>query len=130
MRVRAAFGDLAVLLASGVVAALGARWLDVPFVAGQLAPLAFFVLSFSFLYFVVPLAFWGGTPGMIWAGLAARTEVSEPLSFGQTVLRWLGTWITWALLGLPGLLALTGRSLTDRISGSATYRLAAPGTRA
>jgi uncharacterized RDD family membrane protein YckC len=70
---------------------------------------------------VVPLAFWGGTPGMIWCGLVARNAVSEPLSFGQSVLRWLGAWLTWALAGLPGLLALGGRSLSDLLSGSATY---------
>jgi len=125
-RLRATCGDLAALVAAGVLAALGAQRLDAPLGREQLAPLAMFVLSFSFLYFVVPLAFWGGTPGMIWSGLAARTQVSEPLSFGQTVMRWIGTWMTWALLGLPGLLALTGRSLADRLSGSSTYLLTAP----
>jgi uncharacterized RDD family membrane protein YckC len=123
-RGRAAVGDFAVLAAAGVVAAAGASRLGVAVDAAGLAPLALFVLSFSFVYFVVPLAFWGGTPGMIWSGLVARNAVTEPLSFGQSVLRWLGTWLTWTLAGLPGLLALSGRSLTDRLSGSATYDLA------
>lgn len=125
-RGRAAAGDLAVLAAAGVVAAAGARSLDATLGAAELPPLALFVVCFSFVYFVIPLAFWGGTPGMLWAGLVARNAVSEPLSFGQSVMRWLGTWLTWGLGGLPGLLALGGRSLTDRISGSATYELAPP----
>jgi uncharacterized RDD family membrane protein YckC len=128
-RGRAAAGDLAALAAAGVVAAAGASRLGVAVEGAGLVPLALFVLSFSFVYFVVPLAFWGGTPGMIWSGLVARHAVSEPLSFGQAVLRWLGAWLTWSLAGLPGLLALTGRSLTDRLSRSATYDLAAQPSR-
>lgn len=123
-RGRAAAGDLAVLLAAGVVAGVSAAGLGAQIELAQAAPLALFVVSFSFVYFVVPLAFWGGTPGMIWSGLVARNEVTEPLSFGQSVLRWFGTWLTWVLAGVPGLLALTGRSLTDRLSGSATYDVA------
>ena len=38
-------------------------------------------------------------------------------------MNWLGHWLTWLLLGLPGLLALSGRSLADRLSGSCTYEL-------
>lgn len=120
-RSRAAAGDLAVLAAAGVLAAIGASALGIAVGIAHLGPLAVFVLAFSFVYFVVPLAFWGGTPGMIWIGLVARNAVTEPLSFGQSVLRWLGAWATWALGGLPGLLALSGRSLTDRLSSSATY---------
>jgi uncharacterized RDD family membrane protein YckC len=118
-------GDLVVVAATGAVAALGARWLDAPIGVGQLGPLALFLLAWSFVYFVVPLAFWGATPGMSWAGVVARTSPSEPLSFGQAALRWLGTWLTWATLGLGGLLALTGRSLADRVSGSTTHPQAA-----
>ena len=58
---------------------------------------------------------------MLWAGLVARCGASEPLSFGQSVARWLATWLTWLLGGLPGLLALSGRSLVDRLSGSTTF---------
>ena len=88
-----------------------------------LIPWAIFLLAWSFLYFVVSLAFWGQTPGMAWAGLIARVGESEPLSFGQTARRWAATWLTWACAGLPGLLAFTGRSLADRMSGSRTYAL-------
>ena len=87
------------------------------------AALLLFLLAWSFLYFVVSLAFWGQTPGMAWAGLIARSGASEPLSFGQTAQRWAATWLTWALVGLPGLLALSGRSLADRLSGSRTYEV-------
>jgi hypothetical protein len=82
-----------------------------------------FLLCFSFLYHVVPLAFWGQTPGMAWRGLRARDAGGEPLSFGQSGLRWLGALVTVGLLGLPLLLALHGGgSLSDRASRSRTLR--------
>ncbi|NJL29066.1 MAG: hypothetical protein HC897_14870 [Thermoanaerobaculia bacterium] len=85
------------------------------------APFAILALVFSFLYCVVPLAFWGRTPGMVMSHEIARSLDDQPLSFGQTILRWLGALITLALAGLPTLLALIGgRSLADQISGSKT----------
>lgn len=122
-RARGALGDLAILGSVGTVAVAGARWLDAPVGWAQGPALLAFLLSWSFLYFVVSLAFWGQTPGMAWAGLVARSGVDEPLSFGQTARRWAATWLTWALAGLPGLLALGGRSLADRASGSNTFEL-------
>ena len=83
--------------------------------------LALFLLSFSFLYTVVPLAFWGHTLGMAWAGLTARNRDGEPLTFDQTARRWLGGLLTLAILGLPLLVTGDRRSLTDLLSGSATY---------
>ncbi|MCG8458820.1 MAG: RDD family protein [Holophagales bacterium] len=81
-------------------------------------------LVFSFLYTVIPLAFWGQTPGMAWVGHASRSMGGEPLTFGQTFLRWLGALFTVALAGLPVLLAfLGGRSLCDRLSDSRTVQL-------
>ena len=125
-RLRAASGDLAILLSVGAAAAVGASLLGATLSLGSLPALLVFLLSFSFLYCVVSLAFWGQTPGMAWCGLIARSDGTEPLSFGQTALRWLGHWLTWALLGLPGFLALSGRSLADRLSGSCTYELVLP----
>ena len=122
-RLRAACGDLAILVAVGAVGAVGATMLGAQLRVDSLPALFVFLLSFSFLYSVVSLAFWGQTPGMAWCGLIARSEETEPLSFGQTALRWVGHWLTWAMLGLPGLLALSGRSLVDRLSGSSTYEL-------
>ncbi len=125
-RLRAAAGDLVVFAAVGALAAVGSRALGAEIGSAQLAPLAIFLLAWSFLYSVIALAFWGQTPGMAWAGILARGADGEPLSFGQTALRWAGNWLTVALLGLPGLLALTGASLADRLSGSRVYEAASP----
>jgi uncharacterized RDD family membrane protein YckC len=126
VRMRAGAGDLVILAAVGIGAAFGAQALGGALSAREAPALLAFLLAFSFLYCVVSLAFWGQTPGMAWSGIVARTEETEPLSFGQTALRWLGHWLTWALLGVPALLAATagGRSLADRLSGSSTYELA------
>lgn len=107
---------LAVILVAGSWA-LGVRpqWNDLP-------PFALFVGVFSFLYCLVPLAFWGQTLGMVWAGLVARNRNGEPLTFDQSAWRWLGMLLTVATAGLPllALLFAGRRSLTDRISDSAT----------
>ena len=110
----------AVLVGGGLGATLLGVWPD----ADALLPLALFALVFSFVYSVVPLAFWGRTPGMAAAGLVARDADGGPLTFGQTGLRWLGGLLTLAAAGLPLLLALGplgGRSLADRLSGSRTW---------
>jgi hypothetical protein len=120
-RLRGDVADLLMLGAATLLAALGALAMHAPVGVEQLPALALFLLAFSFLYCVVPLAFWGATPGMSWSGVVARTAPDEPLSFGQTTRRWLATWITWLLAGLPGLFALRGRSFADRLSGSRTY---------
>ena len=83
---------------------------------------ALFLLTFSFLYAVLPLAFWGRTPGMALIGLRAASGDGGPLSFRQAVLKWLGLTLTVLLAGLPALLALGGRSLSDLLSGSTTRR--------
>jgi len=121
-RWQAGLVDLGVHLALLAVAGLGAwllgaqpRWADV-------GGLVLFVLVFSFLYSVYPLAFWGQTPGMLLAGVVARGGEHGALTFGQTALRWLGSLLTLATLGLASLLALFGgRSLTDRLSGTWTW---------
>lgn len=86
-------------------------------------PFAVLALIFSFLYWFIPLAFWGQTPGMAWVGNSAVSLDDEPLTFGQSVLRWLGAILTLAFLGLPIALAFGGRSLTDRLSDSKTIVL-------
>lgn len=111
--------DLAVHLALVVGLLFGARLLGVPAGLDDGPALLLFLLVFSFLYTVVPLAFWGRTAGMAWAGLVARTPAGESLTFPQTALRWLGAVLSVVLLGIPVLpAALTGRSLADRLSGS------------
>jgi uncharacterized RDD family membrane protein YckC len=87
---------------------------------------ALFLLTFSFLYAVLPLAFWGRTPGMSLVGLRAASSDGGPLTFRQAVLAWLAAVLTVALVGLPLLLALGGRSLGNLISGSVTRRLRRP----
>lgn len=77
-------------------------------------------LAFGFFYQVLPLLFWGRTPGMSLAGIESRDRDGAPLSLEQAAQRWLGGLVTWLLLGLPGTLALTGRSLVDRLSHSRT----------
>jgi uncharacterized RDD family membrane protein YckC len=121
-RLLAGLADLAVHLALAVALLFGSRLLGVEAGLGDWPALVLFLLVFSFLYTVLPLAFWGQTPGMAWAGLVARAAGGESLTFGQTARRWLAGLLTVALLGLPALLAAGGgRSLADRLSGSETY---------
>jgi hypothetical protein len=58
---------------------------------------------------------------MAWVGLTARNQDGEPLTFDQTARRWLGGLLTLGFAGLPILLTGKSRSLTDRLSGSATF---------
>lgn len=121
-RLLAGLADLAVHLALAVALLFGSRLLGVEAGFEDWPALVLFLLVFSFLYTVLPLAFWGQTPGMAWAGLVARGTGGESLTFGQTGGRWLTGLVTVALLGLPALLAAGGgRSLVDRLSGSETY---------
>jgi hypothetical protein len=121
-RFAAGIADLVVHTAVLVLALLGSRQLGVRPILADWPAFALFLLSFSFLYTVVPLAFWGHTLGMAWAGLTSRGRDGEPLTFDQTVRRWLGGLLTLATLGLPILVAGRGRNLTDLLSGSETLR--------
>jgi uncharacterized RDD family membrane protein YckC len=120
----AALGDLAFHLLIAGTAALGAALLGVTPRSEQLPGLALLLLVVSYFYTVVPLAFWGRTPGMAAAGLACRGEDGQPLSFAEAVRRWVGSVLTVILLGLPALLLLGGarRSLADRLSGRPVAR--------
>jgi uncharacterized RDD family membrane protein YckC len=119
-RLAAGAADLLVHGAVIVGVLMGCRSMGVRPVLSDWPAFALFLLSFSFLYTVVPLAFWGHTPGMAWRGLDARSRDGEPLAFDQTARRWLGAIVTSVLLGLPLVLALGGRSLSDLLSGSET----------
>jgi uncharacterized RDD family membrane protein YckC len=77
---------------------------------------------FSLLYFTLPLAFWGHTPGMAWRQLRARDRHGRALTFGQTALRFLAAWLTVALAGLPLIFVLTKATFADRLSASTTER--------
>ncbi|HUP42897.1 MAG TPA: RDD family protein, partial [Thermoanaerobaculia bacterium] len=73
-RFLAGLADLAVHLALAVALLFGSRLLGVEAGLGDWPALVLFLLVFSFLYTVLPLAFWGQTPGMAWAGLVARAR--------------------------------------------------------
>jgi uncharacterized RDD family membrane protein YckC len=105
------------LVAGGAL--VGSAWLGVQPRGEQAPGFAMLLLVVSLFYTVVPLAFWGRTPGMAAAGLACRGEDGQPLAFAEAGRRWLGGLLTVLLLGLPVLLLLTGprRSLADRLSG-------------
>jgi len=122
-RLAAGLADLLVHAAIVAVALAGARLLGATPTLAEWPPMAIFLLSFSFLYTILPLAFWGQTLGMTWAGLLSRNKDGEPLTFDQTARRWFGGLLTAATLGLPILVAGRGRSLTDLISGSNTSRV-------
>lgn len=118
-RYLAGLADLAVHAALAVSLLFGARLLGTAAGFGDWPALAVFLLVFSFLYTLLPLAFWGRTPGMAWARLVARAPGDVSLTFGQSARRWLAGLLTLVLLGLPTLLAAGGgRSLADRLSGS------------
>ncbi len=119
-RLLAGLADLAAQLIAMGLAIAATHSIGVVVTPADWMPFAVLAAVFSFLYWIVPLAFWGQTPGMAWVGHIARSSGGEPLSFGQTFLRWFGAVLTLAFVGLPMLAALTGRSLTDRISGSHT----------
>lgn len=120
-RLLAGVADIAVhvvMMGTALGAVIG---LGVPLTTQSWPAFAVLALAFSFLYWVVPLAFWGQTPGMAWIGHITRGAEDEPLSFGQTIRRWIGAWLTVGLAGLPLLLGLGGRSLSDRLSGTDTH---------
>ncbi len=118
-RVRAGALDAGVHLGVLVAAVLGTLALGARLDAGALAPFALLAAAFSFVYFVLPLTFWGRTPGMARFALTARAAGGVRLTIGQAVRRWLGAALTVLGLGLPlALLATNGRSLADRLSAT------------
>ncbi len=119
-RLRAGLADLTVHLLMLAVAVTAAYRLGTRVTWEFWPPFAVLALVFSFLYWMIPLAFWGQTPGMAWVGHIARGLGDEPLTFQQTFLRWIGALLTCGLAGLPLLLTLSGRSLSDRLSRSRT----------
>ena len=119
-RLLGGLADLAVQLVTSGLALAAVNAMDVAVSWSDWMPFGVLALVFSFLYWVIPLAFWGQTPGMAWVGHVARAADGEPLTFSQTFRRWLGALLTLALAGLPLLLTWTGRSFSDRLSDSDT----------
>lgn len=123
-RLAAGAADLLMHGAVIILLLIGTRSLGVRPTLQDAPAFAVFLLVFSFLYTVVPLAFWGHTLGMAWAGLTSHNRDGEPLTFDQTARRWFGGVLTVATAGLPLLAAFRGRSLSDLLSGSTTERSA------
>ncbi|HLX07562.1 MAG TPA: hypothetical protein VKY89_06830, partial [Thermoanaerobaculia bacterium] len=65
-RLAAGAADLLVHVAVAILALAGCRYLGVVPALRDWPAIAIFLLAFSFLYTVVPLAFWGHTLGMTW----------------------------------------------------------------
>ena len=116
-RVTSAVLDLAVHLGA-LGAAIGGCWfLGVPPNQLSFLPMLLLIGCFSFVYHVLPLTFWGHTPGMARVGLVARSLDGGPLTIAQAVRRWLGALLNVACLGL--LFALSRqRSVSDLLSRS------------
>ncbi len=121
-RFAAGVADLLVHAAVLLLVVVGQRIMGMVPTWEQAPAFGLFLLAFSFPYTAISLAFWGQTPGMSVAGIEVRTPEGENLILSQTAVRWLVAILTCALAGIPLLLALTGRSFGDRVSGSETRR--------
>jgi uncharacterized RDD family membrane protein YckC len=114
--------DLMVNLFVLVAVGFGLTLLDISLGRDTLLPLSLFALSFSFLYYVFPLVFWGRTPGMARAEIVTKSRDGQSLSFSQAAKRWLGALLTLATLGIPLLFtARSGDLPADRLSDSQTF---------
>ena len=121
-RFQAGLIDLGVVLGVMLLVWAGLWWLGVEVDLVSRVLVVVFLLPFSYLYQIFPLAFWGCTPGMARMGIVARSRDGQTLTFSQAGLRWLGSVLTVAAAGLPMILtATTGRSLADRLSASQTH---------
>jgi uncharacterized RDD family membrane protein YckC len=119
-RLLAGLGDLALHAAVFVLMLAGARLLGSEITPTALLPTAIGLLLFSLLYTVLPLAFWGQTPGMSFAGIVSSSVDGEPLSFGQSFRLWLASLLAVLFAGLPTIIAPRGRSVSDRLAGART----------
>ena len=123
-RLAAGLADLVVHAAVGVLALLGCRGLGVRPELSEAAGLRRLPAVVLFPLHRAPPRLLGAHAGHGLGGHhLPQPRDGEPLTFDQTVRRWLGAMLTSALAGLPLLLAFGGRTLTDWISGSATYPL-------
>lgn len=113
--------DLAAHLVVLAAAVAGSWALGAAPARAALPPLALFTAAFSFVYHVMPLTFWGRTPGMAGTGLIARAADGGPLTINQAVKRWLGAVFNVASLGFPFLVS-RNRSLADLFSRSQVAR--------
>jgi len=121
VRLTAGLIDLGLMLGVMLVVWAGLWLLGIEIDLVARALVLVFLLPFSFLYQIFPLAFWSRTPGMARVGIIAKSRDGQALSFSQAALRWVGSVLTVMALGLPLILTATsGRSLADRLSDSET----------
>lgn len=116
--------DFGATLGVALTLMIGLQMMRIEVTGGDWPALLIFLLAFSLFYHVMPLGFWGHTPGMAVAGIDARCRRDGTLTFVQAFQRWLGSVSTVALLGIPLLLLVTGRTLSDRWSRSYVCRRA------
>jgi len=119
-RVQGGLLDLGVHALVVGLAVAGSWWLGVAPPNLTLWPLVVFGVGFSFVYHVLPLVFWGQTPGMARSGLIARSADGKPLTMGQAVLRWLGALLCAVSLGVLLLFGIQ-RTISDRLSASIVH---------
>jgi uncharacterized RDD family membrane protein YckC len=117
-RFKAGLLDIATVSGTVFLATVGSSALGARLDPASIPAFVLFAVSFSFLYTIVPLTFWGQTPGMAIMRLVVRARNDAPLTIQQGIRRWLGALATVLLCGLPVLLILTGRSLADHLSDS------------
>jgi len=119
-RLLATLVDLAIQSLVALAAVAGVRALGVVVGPEAVPGLVLLLLVFSLCYTVMPLAFWGRTPGMAALGLVVRAADEHPPTFAEALRRWGAGLLTAALAGLPALLALGAarRSLADRWSAT------------
>lgn len=119
LRLQAGLADLSFVALVGAVVAVGVSLAGTALTPRTLAGILLFALDFSFLYMLLPLAFWGRTPGMAWVGVRLVADDGGLPTFRRCAVRWIVAVLTVASLGLLALVALIGRrSLGDRLSRS------------
>lgn len=113
--------DLAAMLAVVLLALIGTSLLGITPNLRLLPGVVLFVVTFSFVYHVFSLLFWGRTPGMASADLITRDSSGQTLTAWQSTLRWAGSLGTVIFAGIPMIVSwFTGWSLADLVSGSET----------
>jgi uncharacterized RDD family membrane protein YckC len=119
-RVAAGLADLLILALVGAVElAAGALVLDLRFPPPAFLPLAAFLLIAALVLLVLAPFVWGTTPGMALADLRICAEDGGSPTLSAALLRFAGFFVTFALAGVPLLVAAfdrRGRTLADLVS--------------
>ena len=119
-RVAAGLADLLILALVGAVElAAGALLLDLRFPPPAFLPLAAFLLLAALVLLVLAPFVWGTTPGMALADLRICAEDGGSPTLSAALLRFVGFLVTFALAGVPLLVAAfdrRGRTLADLVS--------------